>query len=659
MKRLLEGQQLQRTVPPTAGRVEPVVRLPGGLTLDDRSCWQYPTMLVGNVGSGKSTLMEQIRRPVLAHADRVQDTVVIFAAKPDVLRCRRPGDPVISVSATDPANCWNLFRELDASDTPELTLREIASALFAEQKKKTTQIFFPEAAQEIFYQTARFMRDFGRTNNIPVSNAELSEFLTRTTVFAQEGAGTGTDGSWQELVERYPTYFSAARDLIGDGGAQGLGVLSEVRTMLSRLFIGSFNTADGRFSALQAIRQGGKRVFILYEPDKARTALPLFRLLLDLMLQQSMSPTLNHKVWFLLDEFSLLPKVESLTDFLSFARDPSGDNGRSGARIIAAVQSVQLLTRHYSEAEAKTLMSLFPNLITMRVMDPMSRAAFADRYGTARVVYRYMGEGNRPVTTDCEQKVVTDADFSQLMKPGQALMSLPAVSPDPFIYDASGPDQERRNPCFVPFQPGHGTFLALPTTHADAENTRRKNIQDGGTTTASRLLAQARILPQEALVCGPPGRIFPVVEALQRQSSRPFVLIGTARDLTDSPLLRLPVQWQDTVLPDQLPEGSGRITINPGEFGMGMMQMADWGGTHTILLCLGQGLSASTELLDALNACGDYVLLCSSLSRAVPSRTGGLTTEGLLRSMRYLVVSSAGGDARPCCRSCPATRVSG
>ena len=157
--------------------------------------------------------------------------------------------------------------------------------------------------------------------------------------------------------------------------------------------------------------------------------------LLDLMLQQSMSPTLNHKVWFLLDEFSLLPKVESLTDFLSFARDPSGDNGRSGARIIAAVQSVQLLTRHYSEAEAKTLMSLFPNLITMRVMDPMSRAAFADRYGTARVIYRYMGEGNRPVTTDCEQKVVTDADFSQLMKPGQALMSLPAVSPDPFIYD--------------------------------------------------------------------------------------------------------------------------------------------------------------------------------------------------------------------------------
>ena len=76
-------------------------------------------------------------------------------------------------------------------------------------------------------------------------------------------------------------------------------------------------------------------------------------------------------------------------------------------------------------------------------------------------------------------------------------------------------------------------LLALPTTHADAENTRRKNIQDGGTTTASRLLAQARILPQEALVCGPPGRIFPVVEALQRQSSRPSPLAATISPLLE------------------------------------------------------------------------------------------------------------------------------
>lgn len=83
--------------------------------------------------------------------------------------------------------------------------------------------------------------------------------------------------------------------------------------------------------------------------------------------------------------------------------------------------------------------SLFPNLISLRVMDPMTRAAMSDRYGTARVIYRYAGEGNRLVSTDTDQKVVTDADFSALLKPGQAIMSLPGVCPEPFLYDGWQP----------------------------------------------------------------------------------------------------------------------------------------------------------------------------------------------------------------------------
>lgn len=75
MKRLLlDGPELRRDIPPApVTRAEPVVRLRSGLTLDDRSCWQYPTMLVGSVGSGKSTLLDQIQQPVLAHAAKAGD----------------------------------------------------------------------------------------------------------------------------------------------------------------------------------------------------------------------------------------------------------------------------------------------------------------------------------------------------------------------------------------------------------------------------------------------------------------------------------------------------------------------------------------------------------------------------------------------------------
>ena len=188
-------------------------------------------------------------------------------------------------------------------------------------------------------------------------------------------------------------------------------------------------------------------------------------------------------------------------------------------------------------------------------------------------------------------------------------------------------------------------LLALPTTSADTENTYRKNIVDAGTVSAARMLSAAGILPRETLVCGPPGRTFPVIEALQQQSRLPFVLIGTKRDLTASPLLRLPVQWESTTLPAELPEGSGRITIRPADFGMDMMQLADWGGSHLILLCLGQGLSATAELMDHLNAAGHYVLIASTLSRAVSYSSGGLSVEALLRSMHYLIASTIGGEA--------------
>ena len=433
MKKLLEGQQIRGEVPQqTVQGDAPCVRLQHGLLLDDANCWQYPTLLVGSVGSGKSSLMETFQETILRHAEQQGDTVVIFAAKPTALKVRRPGDPVIAVSSTEPACCWNLFRELDASEVPELTLREIAEALFAEAKRKSNQVFFPEAAQDWFYQTARFMYEQGKESGANLSNEDLLAVLCRTPISEPEKQ-TG----WLELAERYPMYFSALRDYIGDGSAQGAGVLSELRTMISRTFYGSF-AEEGTFSALQAVRQGGKRIFLYYEYDRAHSALPLFKLILDLMLQQSLSGTMTHKTWFLLDEFSQLPKLEHLVDVLAIGRDPSG-SGCGGVRLMAAVQSVQLLTRHYSELEAKTLASLFPNLISLRVMDPMTRAAMSDRYGTARVIYRYAGEGNRLVSTDTDQKVVTDADFSALLKPGQAIMSLPGVCAEPFFYDGWRP----------------------------------------------------------------------------------------------------------------------------------------------------------------------------------------------------------------------------
>ena len=53
---------------------------------------------------------------------------------------------------------------------------------------------------------------------------------------------------------------------------------------------------------------------------------------------------MTHKTWFLLDEGSQL-KSQVLVDALSLGRDPTG-NGKAGIRVLMALQSAKLMTRH-------------------------------------------------------------------------------------------------------------------------------------------------------------------------------------------------------------------------------------------------------------------------------------------------------------------------
>ena len=158
MKKLVEGNELLNSVPQcsTTGK-GPVVRLQSNLILDDGNCFECPTLIEGNVGTGKSYLMmNDLMNPILEYCDRSGDNAVIFCAKPEMLRYRRNGNPMISIKNMEPESCWSIFAEMKASDNPELTLREISTELFAEAEEKTTQIFFPQAARDIFYQELNY-----------------------------------------------------------------------------------------------------------------------------------------------------------------------------------------------------------------------------------------------------------------------------------------------------------------------------------------------------------------------------------------------------------------------------------------------------------------------------------------------------------------------
>lgn len=431
MKKLIEGIELQYAVPktevPAAGLA---VKLDHGLTLTDQNFFQYPTALIGGVGTGKTTLTNDMLSAILRHADRSGDNVVIFAAKPDMLDFSRPGDIIIRVTGEDPKSCWNIFAEMAASGNPELTAREITNALFQEAREKTNQVFFPNAGAHCFHNVLLFMYHYGLEHGVTFRNGDLLEFLNTTRIH-----GDGTKPGWLDLARDYPEYFGMMHDYIGEGTEQGQGVLSELQTLLSRYFYGSFASYHGTFSAIEAIRSGGKRIFLFYEYDKATSsALVLFKIILDMLLKQSLGAENRYKTYFILDEYALLPKLDNISACLSYGRDPSGKKV-GGCRILVALQSARLLTQHYSEAEALCQLSLFTNIISFSVMDGLSRKVLADRYGEARYLYGSPEPGGKIHFDCCKEYVVTDYHFSLLSKPGQAIMSLPFVSHQPFFYD--------------------------------------------------------------------------------------------------------------------------------------------------------------------------------------------------------------------------------
>lgn len=422
IKTVLEGSQILSSPPKAEGvPIAPIVRLEQGLILDDR-VFESPTLIMGSVGSGKSFLLDKIMIPIFQHAKNNKDNVIVFCAKREFLKYKEPDDIVISVETKDSKGCWNVFRELKTSNNAELTARDIAKSLTKDQRSET-QPFFENACNDLFFNTLMSMHEDGCKKNITYTNHDLKEFLTNTTV-----AGEGDQMTWKKVAKLRPERFGHIDDYLGDNLGQGYGIVSEIRTLIHDCFWGSFASDSGEFSAIESLKEGGKKIFLYYDfANSSEASIKIFSTILNLLLKHSVDENNNHKTWFFLDEASLLPKT-CIADAMSLGRE-------AGFRLIMCLQSAELMTRHYSEQEAKTLLSLFPNLICVRVQDSFSRSILADRYGKSLRSYSFTAPMQKPVHHAEFRPVVADSDFSQIQRKGDAICSIPALSStSPFFY---------------------------------------------------------------------------------------------------------------------------------------------------------------------------------------------------------------------------------
>lgn len=419
--RVFEGHELKSEVPNIStgrSRCELFGIGPDGdqvtIPLDDELFSQH-ILLLGGTGTGKTNALFQMLQQLKTGMTE-NDVMLIFDTKGDYQEeFYRPGDIVISNddNATGPEgkDYWSIFAELISRETLEEDVLEIARTLFFDRVARSNQPFFPNAARDLF---SAILLHFSRSDgDSVVDNARLREFLD------------GSDpGRIRNMLKAHEDLQAMVSYIADDRSPQTQGVISELQQMVREIFVVNFRK-PGNLSIRSAIRQkGGRAIFIEYDLGIGNTLTPVYRLLLDLAIKESLSRKKSEgNVWFIIDEFRLIPHLQHIDDGVNFGRS-------LGAKFIIGAQSIEQIYHAYGEPLARSMLSGFMTTISFRVNDTSSRDFIKELYGKnrKREVYMPTVHSRGVVENVRDANVVEDWDIADLPT-GKAIVGIPGFQP--------------------------------------------------------------------------------------------------------------------------------------------------------------------------------------------------------------------------------------
>lgn len=385
-------------------------------------------MLVGGTGCGKSTLfyhiIEQLKRKMTA-----DDVMIVFDSKGDFYSkfYSKDKDCVIGNSPQymQQSERWNIFKEILADGWDErqvmMNATEICKALFDDRtKNNTSNPFFPNAARDllsaILVATVRIGVGEKQFINENFYNSRIKEFLDSS--------------SGQDLCD-YLDGFGDMRSVMsyieGDS-AQSQGVLAEMFSVVRDVFMGVF-CEKGKFSMRNFVRQkGGRTLFIEYDLAIGSVLTPVYKMLFDLALKEALGRTKSQgNVYFICDEFKLLPNLQHIDDGVNFGRS-------LGVKVFAGLQSIEQLFEIYGPSRGKNLAAGFSSILAFRANDVTTRKYISELHGQNMVLEQYRMLNNTMVEEKRIGSTVEDWDLNSL-KVGEAIVGLPFAPPFRFYFE--------------------------------------------------------------------------------------------------------------------------------------------------------------------------------------------------------------------------------
>jgi type IV secretory pathway TraG/TraD family ATPase VirD4 len=374
-------------------------------------------LFLGGIGTGKTNAMMQLVSTLRREAGP-DDVFVIFDTKGDFLTdFYRTGDAVL---ASEPDGVpggviWNLFRDLLGQDPAGRRdeIYEIASTVFSEEiSQASDNYFFAAAARDVFAAVTECLSYEGTC-----SNKDLRENLEKP-----------LDEILEMLLE-HPDLAGTARYLEGDRTPES--VLAFLQQTLNKSFSGVFRTA-GDFSVRQFVRaKRARALFIEYDIARGSRLSPIYRILMDLAIKEALGlgrQRAQGSVFFVLDEFALLPELAHISDGINFGRS-------LGLKFLVGTQNVNQVLHAYPGGTGESILSGFGTVFAFRLMDGTSRQLVRDRFGTNRKQIRTFdavrAQGVHQLVV--EGNVVEDWMLSSLGR-GQCIVALPEGPPFTFQF---------------------------------------------------------------------------------------------------------------------------------------------------------------------------------------------------------------------------------
>lgn len=374
-------------------------------------------LLLGGIGTGKTNAFNGMVSKLKKELGP-DDVMVIFDTKGDFNSSfYEDGDVVISnddtVTDGKDTNYWNIFNEIAADNRCMEAVREISKMLFAEASEKTNQVFFPNAARGLFEAC---VYHFLQGNPAYRSNYALIQYINSVT--SQE---------LRDMLMKYPQFRAMTSYISSDDSPQTQGVLSELQQVCRDIFIGNFAEV-GDVSIRQLIRaKGGRTIFIEYDLSVGKSLTPIYSLLFDLAIKEALGrKRTSGNVYFITDEFRLLPYLQHIDDAVNFGRS-------LGVKFMIGLQNVEQIYESYGEERARSILSGFQSMFAFRLTDAKSREHVQDFFGKNRKVESYMPllQSKGLIEETREGMVVEDWDILKL-KTGQAIVGL--LEHEPFLF---------------------------------------------------------------------------------------------------------------------------------------------------------------------------------------------------------------------------------